>query len=112
MEKAAASRLLSPRAATASPSLSRLNSPNISCLFSHRNTSVIAPFPGFCTFLDAGEAQEVPNLGKRDHISLPPAPSKPDTPKTWRQKNLPVKLCQHFGTVLTLEKAPGCLREG
>lgn len=73
--------------ATASPSLSRLNSPNISCLFSHRNTSVIAPFPGFCTFLDAGEAQDVPNLGKRDHISLPPAPSKPDSPKPGGKKS-------------------------
>lgn len=42
--------------------LSRLNSPKISCLFSHRNVSVITLFPCFCTFLDAGAAQDVPNL--------------------------------------------------
>ena len=42
--------------------LSRLNSPNISCLFPHRNVSVITLFSCFCTFLDAGAAQDVPNL--------------------------------------------------
>lgn len=42
--------------------LSRLNSPNISCLFSHRNVSVITLFSCSFTFLDAGAAQDVPNL--------------------------------------------------
>lgn len=41
---------------------SRLNSPNISCLFSHRNVSVITLFSCSLTFLDAGAAQDVPNL--------------------------------------------------
>lgn len=95
--------------------LSRLNTPHISRLSSHWNVSVITLFPNFCTFLDAGAAQDVPNmpaelLGQWDHISLPLAPSQ--HPQSRRHNQKRGRLCQHSGTTWTLGMGPGCWEGG
>lgn len=100
--------------------LSRLNSPKISCLFSHRNVSVITLFPCFCTFLDAGAAQDVPNLagclscwGKEIAFPCLQLCQSLTPPKLGNKKNpRRGKLCQQVRTIWTLEKAPGCLENG
>lgn len=102
--------------------LSRLNSPNISCLFSHRNVSVITLFPCFCTFLDARAAQDVPNLagcpscwGKEiafPCLQLCQSLTPPTRGNNKKKNPHGGKLCQQVRTIRTLEKAPGCLEDG
>lgn len=96
--------------------LSRLNTPDISCLFSHRNVSVMVLFSWSCTSLDAGAAQDVPNLAAltraagemRSPFAASSYVKALTPPKMGNEQYLYRKqLSQQARTIWTLEKASG-----